>query len=176
MSETRSGYRSSMSGLVGALLVSLALIGCFFAFSFFQRGSSTDPAPTVDYTGVLAQARSQAPFPVLAPTSLPAGWRATSVDWSGSGPENSWHLGLLTSQDAYVGLEQGNATAQSFISEHTRANQPGAPVQIAGQTWQTLTAGSETALVLTGEGVTTVVTGTASESQLVAFAASLSAS
>ncbi len=165
-----------MSGLIGALLVSLALIGCFFAFSFFQRGSSTDPAPTVDYTSVLAQARSQAPFPVLAPTSLPAGWRATSVEWSGSGPEKAWHLGLLTSQDAYVGLEQGNAITQTFVTEHTRANEPGAPVQIAGQTWQTLTSGNETALVLAGDGVTTMVTGTASESQLVAFAASLSPS
>ncbi len=165
-----------MSGLIGAMAVSLALIGCFFAFSFFQSGSSTDPAPSVDYTGVLAQARSQAPFPVLAPTSLPAGWHATSVDWNGSGPENAWHLGLLTNQDEYVGLEQGNAIAQTFIAEHTRADEPGPPVQIAGQTWQTLTSGNETALIHTGDSVTTVVTGTAPESQLVVFAASLSPS
>lgn len=176
VSETRSGYRSSVSGLVGALLVSLALIACFFAFSFFQRGSSTDPAPTVDYSGALAQARSQAPFAVLAPAQLPGGWRATSVEWSGSGPENAWHLGVLTNHDEYVGLEQGNAVAQTFIAEHTRAIEPGAPAQIEGQTWQTLTSGSETALVLTGDGVTTLVTGTAPRSDLMTFAVSLSPS
>ena len=173
MSQTRGGYRSSVSGLVGALIVTLGLIAAVALMTFLQARDTGDPAPPYDYSTALQAARDQAPFEVLAPSSLPAGWYATSGTWSGAGPEKSWHLGLLTGAGDYVGLEQGNAIAAQFIEEHTKASSPGEPVQIEGETWQTLTKGPETALVLAGDTVTTVVTGTAPESDLVAFAKSL---
>ena len=49
------------------------------------------------------------------------------------------------------------------------------PVEIDGQSWQTLTAGAETALVLVTDELTTLVTGTASLDQLVGFVGSLTA-
>lgn len=173
VSQTRSGYRSSMRGLVGALIVSLGLMAGVGLMTFFQARETQDPVQPYDYTTDLATARAQAPFDVLAPRSLPEGWYATSARWSAAGPEKAWHLGLLTDQGRYVGLEQSNAVSTRFVAEQTKADEPGEPVQINGETWQTLTSGPETALVLTGDQVTTVVTGTASEPDLIAFAESL---
>jgi hypothetical protein len=119
------------------------------------------------------------PFAILAPRSVPADWRATSVSWDGTAPELAWHLGFLTGPGDdvdYVGLEQGNAEPAAFVAASTRADQPGAPVVVDGRAWQTLTSadGSETALVQTdSRNVTTVVTGTASEEALIAFVRTL---
>ncbi|HEY7043903.1 MAG TPA: DUF4245 domain-containing protein [Nocardioidaceae bacterium] len=173
MSQTRSGYRTSVAGLVGALLVTLPLLAGVYLFTLLGRHEAPDPVTPVDYTAELATARAEAPFAVLAPESLPAGWRATSVNWDGAGPENAWHLGFLTDTDEYVGLEQGNAVAQEFVADKTPADQPGEPVRIEGTIWQTLTGNGDTALVHVEDGVTTIVTGTAPESTLVAFARSL---
>lgn len=175
-SRSRRGYRSSLSGLVGALIVCLVLVAVVALMTLFQKRDRADPVRTVDFTAQLALAREQAPFDVLAPSPVPDGWRATSASWQGVGPEKSWHLGFLTGSDEYVGLEQGNAVAAAFISDHTRADHPGAPVTIDGTTWQSLTGGGDTALVQYAKHVTTVVSGTASKADLVAFASSLSSS
>lgn len=180
VSETRSGYRQSAGGLVGAIAVSLVLIAAIWALSLFQRRAPADPAPTVDYTAQLAQARAEAPFDVLAPDRLRTGWRATSVDWVGAGPQLSWHLGLLTGRGSdaqYVGLDQGNGVPQDFLAATTTADQPGPSVRIGDATWETLTAADshETALLLEKHEVTTIVSGTASASVLEAYAGSLTA-
>lgn len=156
----------------------LVLIAGIWGLSKFQRTEVTDPAETVDYTAELAEARDAAPFEVLAPVPTLAGWRATSADWEGVGPEVSWHLGLLTGAGEYVGLEQGNAPADDFIEASTPATSPDDPVTVGGQTWDALVSddGQEHALVQRVAGVTTVVTGTASVEELVAFAESLTAS
>ncbi|MEP6664918.1 MAG: DUF4245 domain-containing protein [Nocardioidaceae bacterium] len=175
MSETRSGYARSASGLVGALVACFLVIVFVWGLTRFQHRGHADPAETVGYSAQLADARAQAPFDVLAPRPTPPGWRATSVTWQGAGPEVSWHLGFLTSRQEYVGLEQGNAIPREFIADRTPADVPGDPVDINGQRWQTLSSGHETALVLEGDEVTTIVTGTASTAELIGFAESLSA-
>ena len=179
VSQTRSGYRSSAGGLVGALIVSVALMALVVLITVLQSRDTDDPTPPYDYSGDLTAAREQAPFEVLAPSSLPDGWYATSADSTTAGPVFSWHLGLITDDDEYVGLEQSNEASTTFIAASTKADEPGDPVEIDGQTWQTLTSGEETALVLVSQGsmpVTTVVTGTASEDELVDFAGSLTTS
>ena len=71
----------------------------------------------VDWTPVLTTAREEAPFPVLAPTNLPDGWRATRVSWVNEGEpvlngdpsvRNQWQLGFLSPDDVYLGLVQGD--------------------------------------------------------------------
>jgi hypothetical protein len=179
VSQTRSGYRSTAGGLVGALIVSVALMALVVLITVLQSRGTDDPTPPYDYSGDLTAAREQAPFEVLAPSSMPDGWYATSADSTTAGPVFTWHLGLITDHDEYVGLEQSNEASTTFIAASTKADEPGDPVEIDGQTWQTLTSGEETALVLVSQGskpVTTVVTGTASEGELVDFAGSLATS
>jgi Protein of unknown function (DUF4245) len=177
VSEARSGYRRSAGGLVGAILVCLALIAVMWLLTRFQGagGEDADPAPTVEYADAFEQARAQADFDVLAPRQAPPGWRATSVEWEQAGPIQTWRLGFVTPSEEFVGVEQSNDASGDVVEAATPADQPGAPVIIAGETWQTLTAADgETAFVLAGDDVTTVVTGTAPEDELVTFVESLS--
>lgn len=176
VSETRSGYRQSIGGLVGAILVALALILALWGMTRLVNRDAHTQVETVDYSASLATARARAPFDVLAPKPVQAGWRATSVQWSGSGPLVSWHLGFLTARGEYVGLEQGNENSAAFVTESTPADEPGPPVEIDGQVWASLTTsdGVEHALVLAQDKVTTVVTGTVTQSELVAYVKSLS--
>ena len=128
VSQTRSGYRSSAGGLVGALIVSVALMALVVLITVLQSRDTDDPTPPYDYSGDLTAAREQAPFEVLAPSSLPDGWYATSADSTTAGPVFSWHLGLITDDDEYVGLEQSNEASTTFIAASTKADEPGDPV------------------------------------------------
>lgn len=171
----RGGYARSANGLVGALIAVLGLIAVVGGLSWLQHGKVADPARTVDYAASLARARDEAPFPVVAPSPVPSGLRATSVSWDGAGVLVAWHLGFVTSGDDYLGLYEGNGPAAAFISASTPATDPGPPVTIAGVMWQTLHSPdqAETALLRRANGVTTVVTGTAGETQLEMFAGRL---
>jgi hypothetical protein len=171
-------YQRTFGGLVGSIVAALGLIAAIWGLTWFQHRDQAEPAPTVDYQAELAQARSAAPFAVLAPHPAPAGWRATSVSWDGTRPEYTWHLGFLSGSgtDAeYIGVEQSNADPADVVPAATPADQPGPSVAIAGDAWQTLTSDTETAIVLTERDVTTVVTGTASLDEIVAFAKTLTA-
>jgi hypothetical protein len=169
-----------MGGLVGSIVAALGLIAAIWALSWFQHRDPPSPAPTVDYTAVLAEARAASPFAVLAPDPPPPSWRATSVSWDGSAPEYAWHLGFLTGPGDgadvdYVGIEQSNASRRQFLEAATPADRRGVSLTIDGTRWQTFTSSTgETAIVMAEDGVTTVVTGTAPLDQLVAFARTLS--
>jgi hypothetical protein len=161
----------------------MALVAIAFVWGLtrFQHRDVASPVTTVDYSDELAAARRQAPFEVLAPDQAPAGWRATSVSWDGVGPVYAWHLGFLTSDAAdadYVGIEQGNAGTTEVLAAATVADQADGDVEIDGERWERFTTsdGHETALLLDGDEVTTVVTGTAPEDELVRFVESLSPS
>jgi hypothetical protein len=170
-------YQRSAPGLIGALLAVVGLIVVVWALSRFQHRAVADPAPPIDYRGQLVDARSAAPFPVLAPSPVPVGWQATSASWDGQPPDLTWHLGFLTAAGQYVALEQGRAPGADFVARSTPATVVGQPVTVAGHRWQTLSSssGDDRALVRRSPAFTTVVTGTAPLSQLESFAASLSA-
>ena len=175
VSGTRRPYPRGLQGLIGAMVATVVLVLATWVVSRPQKQDLPQAVPAIDYSAQLQTAREQAPFDVLAPETLPDGWRATSARWRGSEPTVTWHLGVLTDDDTYVGLEQSNATASSFIEDSTRADEPRGPVEVDGTSWQTYESGTETALVLVEEDVTTVVTGTATRADLVTFAESLTA-
>ncbi len=172
---SRSSYQRSAPALIGALITVLALIAAVWALSRFQHRGVSDPAQPIDYSAELAAVRESAPFAVLAPSSTPAGWHATSVAWDGEPPDLAWHLGYLTDAGEYVGLEEGNGDSPAFVAASTQAAVAGRPVLINGHPWRTLssTDGHEHALVRRIQGVTTVVTGTAPVADLETFAQSL---
>ena len=173
--QPRRGYQRSSAALLGALLAVLALIAVMWGLSQFQRPNLPDPAPAVNYRADLAAARQAAPFSVLAPRSLPLGWKATSVYWDDQRPKLSWHLGVLTARGQYVGLEQGTGSSAAFVRAKTSATRPDGVVTIHSERWRLLRSpdGSEHALVSRGKGDTTVVAGTATVGQLRMFASSL---
>ncbi len=168
-------YQRSAGGMVGALVVLLALVGAFVAFRALSRDDPPSPVREVDYVQVADYARKQTDFEVVAPTSLPAGWRATTVSYI-DGEDGRWHLGLLTGQDDYVGLEQAESSEESMVATYVdEAAVPGDAIDVAGLPWTTWSDdGGDLALVREVGGTVTLVVGNeVPRQELVDFAASL---
>ena len=157
--------------MIGAMLVLLGVIAAFVVFRDVNRNDPASPVPTVDYQKTLRYA--QADFRLLAPARLPAGWRATSVDFV---PDPTrWHLGLLTDQQGYVGLEQSHSPVREMVTSYVDRNAAaGQPVRIDGASWRSWTdQGGDTALTRVEGGVTTLVVGTPGRDVLVRFVKTL---
>jgi len=144
------------------------------------------PVAEVDWQPVLAVARRDAPFPVLAPTNLPGGWRATQAQWVETGDpfrdgqpsvRNLWQLGFLTPDDVFIGLDQGDLEPDSLVKEQTRAGTPDGQSTVNGQTWERLVSpdGRTRSLVRREPAVTTIVSGDLAYDALEAYAATLAA-
>lgn len=161
--------------MLRSLAVVFAFMAAIWLLSLVSRAPRPNPAPTVDYTAQLAAARQTAPYDVLAPTPEPRGWRATSVTATGDSTRFSWHIGFLTPDTEYVGLEQSNVGAAAFVAAKTTGSSPDGSVRIAGVRWDRLLDADddERALVRVDDGVATVVTGTPGYSELESFASSL---
>ena len=102
------------------------------------------------------------------------GWIATSVRFQ-NGRDQSWHLGCLTGERRYVGLEQQDAPLSSMLQDFVGENaERGADVPVAGQTWESWTTpDDDRALVRQTRAVTTLVVGRVPQSTLETFIGSL---
>lgn len=167
--RTRAGFGDLLRSMALLLIPILAFVG----YQTLVR-DEPDPIAPVDYAGAAAAVPSEAPFSVLVPEALPVGWRATSVRYS-PGPQAHWHLGVLTADDEYVGLEQVvddvDDAAMSFAPDTAAAGS----ITIAGQVWQRRTdsARNETALVRQADDMSIVVIGTVGLDVLVSYVESL---
>lgn len=175
MSGQAGRYQRSAAGMVGAMIVLLAVVVAFVVLRDLNRNDPPSPVPAIDYARDAAFAADQATFEVLAPASLPAGWRATTARYvPGSGER--WHLGLLTDDDRYVGLEQSAASVESMVESHVDENATrGDVVSVDGAEWSTWSDdGGDLALVREESGTTTLVVGhNVPVAELEAFVASL---
>ena len=173
MSGQAGRYQRSAAGMIGAMLVLVAAIVGFVLLRDLNREVPDSPVEAVDYARTAAYAREQASFEVLAPDELPEGWKATTV---GFVPDPSrWHLGVLTDQGNYVGLEQADSSVASMVSTYVDPEAThGKPVTIDGETWVSRSdSGGDTALVRREGEVTTLVVTTADEDVLVDYIESL---
>ena len=97
-----------------------ALLACFVVVAFLMIVTwrpKEEKVRAVEYTPQLAEAREIAPW-IRGPEPMPAGWTANSVEFRA--PQQSpitWHLGIVTDQKKYVGLEQSNVTSRGFLTD-----------------------------------------------------------
>jgi len=163
VSQQSAGYQRSAGGMVGALILLTLLILAYLGLQALTGNHHADPVHTVAYGQDVPDARKAADFPLLAPPRLPTGWRATTVSFSGP-PDAHWHLGVLTSADRYVGIEQGHDPVGSMVS-----------ADVEGSPWASYTdSGGDLALVRRVRGTTTLVVGhDVPRSELVSYTASL---
>jgi hypothetical protein len=156
-----------------------ALLACFIVVAFLMIVTwrpKQEKITAVEYTVQMEDAKKVAPW-VRGPAPMPAGWTATSVEFRT--PEQSpitWHLGIVTNEKKYVGLEQSNVTGPKFQSEELGKTTDDGTSSVEGVTWQRkvlLERKNENALVLVGSGVTTIVVGNAGYPALEAFASVL---
>jgi hypothetical protein len=175
-------YQRTSGGLVGALLVTVLAVLAFVAFRAVTTDKEPTPVRAVDYEAVVTSARADDQLLVMAPARLPLGWKATSATYDG-GASPTWHLGTLTDDGKYVGVEESRSSTEELADEHVDADaERGEDVTIEGQAWQTWTdAGGDYAvarsLVVEGQTVESwLVVGTAPEAEIREFAASLDGS
>ncbi|MBV9832021.1 MAG: DUF4245 family protein, partial [Marmoricola sp.] len=140
--------------------------------------NAATPPPTVDWQLSFRAARDDGRLQVLAPRSLPSGWKPTSVSFT-PGSQPVWHLGLLTSGAKYVGIDESRDDLLDLVHDKVDENAAtGAPVTIAGSRWQVFTdSGGDYALGRTvthaGEHEAQLVGGSAPPATVRAFAATL---
>jgi hypothetical protein len=179
--------RTRRQATAGDLIRSLALIiiPLVVITVLLTRLPSDHPVKVVDWRPVLATARQQSPYPVLAPTNLPSEWRATSVAWVKAGDpavggqrsvRNFWQLGFLSPDDVYIAVVQGDLEADDMVAEQTRAGTADGQSIVNGETWQRRVSADDRtrSLVRVEPTVTTVVVGDTSYTGLEAFATTLS--
>ncbi|MFE2021097.1 DUF4245 domain-containing protein [Streptomyces sp. NPDC059499] len=154
-----------------SMMVITALAGVIYIF--VPHDDKADPVRAVDYRVELATARRAAPYPVAAPAGLSKEWKPTSVSYEGQAGAG-WHLGFLDPDGKYVAVEQSTSPAKKYVPEVSQdARNTGRTREVAGEAWQQWEGPKYDALVLHAEGVTTVVTGSASTERLTEMAAAL---
>jgi hypothetical protein len=142
------------------MAVLVVLIVAWIGFKSLTTTDPKSPVSTVDYAPVVTQAKKAADFALVAPPSLPRGWRATTVRFDDQVPQH-WHLGVLTDRDRYIGLEQGDRSARSMVEEYVDEEASrGSRVDVDGRPWTTYhDSGGDLALVRRDGRATTLVVG-----------------
>lgn len=160
-------YQRSFGGMVGAMVVLAAVVLAFVAYRAVNRSDVADPVRSIAFAEDLPFYRSKATFPLLAPSSLPDGWRATSARFNVTEPQ-TWHLGVLTDKDRYLGLEQAHESVRTMVASFVdKEATQGPDVVVNGVTWQSFSdSGGDHALVRQEGEVTTLVVGSGSAQQI----------
>ncbi len=174
-SQSTARYQRSAGGMVGAMVVLVGIVLVWVAVKAIAFDQPSAPVRVVDYAQSVPAARSAADFDLVAPPRLPEGWAATTVRFA-PGSEAHWHLGVLTDERRYVGLEQADEPVRSMVAAYVDEEATrGDPVDVAGVPWTTYTDSSgDLALVRRDGRTTTVVVGhEVPRSELVAYTASL---
>jgi len=132
-------YQRSSGGLIGALIVTVGAVVAFVVFRALTSDDETTPVRAIDYSAAVQGARADGKLTVLAPDRLPLGWKATSATYN-RGVSTTWHLGILTGDTKYVGVEEARESIDDLVEEHVDENaKRGKDVTIGGQKWQTWT-------------------------------------
>jgi hypothetical protein len=169
-SETVGDVVRSLVALLGVIA---AVVIAFTVMRPDQQGPEA-----VDYGRILEQVRAEYPYPVLAPTPVPDGWTATSVEHASTPSGNRWRLGFVTGDGGFVGLEQSDGEIQSYLDHRLDDFTEDGASQIDGVSWQRWLEDDDQpdrALVRVDGAVVTIVLGTESYQALEDFASSLEA-
>jgi hypothetical protein len=187
--KDRAVARSRKSATTGDLVRTIAVILIPLAVItvLFTRLPKDHPVQVVDPQPVLAKARTESPYRILAPANLPNEWRATRVTWVRTGEpylngapsvRNLWRVGYLTPDEVYIAVTQGDLEPDELISAETREGAVDGEGTVNGDVWERRVSadGRTRSLVQRTDTVTTVVAGDTSYAALEAFAATLASS
>lgn len=173
-----SGSQSSRGNpSLGDMMRSVAVLGAIllvlFAVGLVLTSTPDDPVEPVDYKPTVKQVRKTVDYPVLAPPKLPDGWRANSARYT-SGKTHAWHLGVLTADDEYLGIEQATVSVDQLVKKFAEDSTAKGETQINGTTWQVREHDDDVIVIREFENVTTLVIGSVSLDELKDYVASLS--
>jgi hypothetical protein len=174
MSTPRSSRGNpSIGDIIRTMAVFAVMILALWGFGKLFTSTPESSVKAIDYAAVVEQARPAATFPLLAPANLPEGWKATSARFQANG----WHLGVLTDDDDYIGVEQLKSSVDRTVDRFAEGSKSDGTAEVAGQTW-TVRTGPKGRLtyVRDADGLATLVNGTAPRSVIEDYIESLSTS
>ena len=160
-------------GLMAVIVAALLFIGA----RYLILPGAADRPPPADYTGVVQDFPRAAGAPVLAPTSLPASWRANAARLLTPSPGvTQLHIGWAIPSTRFAGLDEATGSPSTLISSVLGG--PGLAVRgtttIGGVVWQQrVSSRGERAYTRQDGRLTVVVTGNATDEQLRLLAGSL---
>ena len=177
MSESGSRYERSFPGMVGAMIVTLAVIGVFVAFRAVNRDNPEVQRDAIDYLPAVADFQKGAPFKVAYPPELPEDWRVTDIGFDDN-VGLTWSMDLLTDDGEYVAIRQAQGSETALVDEYVDEQPiPGDDLRLGGpltESWESLRDASGDYAVLAEVGRTwLLVLGTGDDDEIEEFAASL---
>ena len=157
------------------LIAVIVAVGLLFVPGLLHP-SKSQRFPAADYSDYVAGFHQVTGKTALTPRTLPSGFEANAGALTGPATVEHLHVGFAAPGAKYAGLEESVAPMPSFV--RTVLGARGAAVtgqtQIGGVTWQArMSSRGELALSRRVNGVSVVITGSATGEQLELLAASL---
>lgn len=159
--------------MVWSLVVVLGAVGVVLLITWRPE---PEAIKVVDVGPLLSAARAEAGYPVLVPKGFD-GLQPTSVRWEPTEASNGvpvWHVGYVLNGEDYLQVSQARLDDLAYVAEQTQGGRPAGSIDVMGTEWERRETAEQRSLVLVRDGVTTIVTGTASWDVLPTVAASLS--
>lgn len=181
MTSTEVSRPKRGHGSIGDMLRSLGVVAAVVAVTLIFVPGLLHPSKSqlysapVNVPAYLTAFHELSGRPALTPAT-PAGWTVNGATLNGDKTTAHLHVGYLTSEATYAEVEEGVQPAAVFARSvlGPRGAAVTGAMTVAGRTWQTRTSSrGEYALTDTSRGVTVVVTGSASNSELQQLASSL---
>jgi hypothetical protein len=165
------GVGKTVADLARSLLPLLAII----LVVVWVRSPGGDPVHVIDPSDDLRAATEVAPYPVASAHGLPAGWRPTSSHLTRPATRVvTVEVGYLSPAGRYARYAESNLGLADLIDAQVPGSTAAGTASVNGRTWRRYTTDAgETALVLPGERVSLLVTGSAGLAELTTLAASL---
>lgn len=175
VSNQPARHETSMGGMIGAMIVMVAVVLGFVVFRDATRETPEIQPEAIEWE-LAANAAIDGGHPVVRP-ELPEDWIVTSMFYEPTDPL-TWGLGIYTADGKFAGLRQEDARVADLLETYVD-DEPdeGDPVTITGEfagEWDVWTdEGGDTGLVLQRERDVLLVYGSAPKDQLVDLASGL---
>ena len=168
----RKGFGSSMAdmgrslGLIIALLAVILLLTPARGLVFPDKANKMQP---VDYSSDVTGFRELTGTSALVPVGLPKGWRANaaSLTHDASNLGVSMHIGFVTPDGKYAGLDESTMSTAVPAVLGQRGGRVTGAVTIGGVTWERRVSDrGEQALTRNVGKIEVIVTGNATDAEL----------
>jgi hypothetical protein len=168
--RSRQTFANMLRSLLPLVVIVLAVVG----WTAFRQSPDVRPVKAIDPSSTISLAANRAGYPLLVPTDLPRGYRPTSARTDGGKAEEgdpvTLEIGYVTPSDQFAQFVESDDPRADAVTALLNDATPAGSVQIGGDSWTRATRqhaqDEETVLSRTVDGVTLVVSGSASEKEL----------
>jgi len=175
--RSKQTFANMLRSLVPLVLIVLGVVW----WTNFRQSADVQPVKAIDPSTSVQLAANRAGYQLLVPTDLPRGYRPTSVrtdaGTAGEGDPVTLQIGYVTPSDQFAEFVVSDDPRADAVTSLLNDATAGGSVQIGADTWTRATRlherDEETVLSHTVDGVTVVVSGSATEQELETVAGSL---